>query len=215
MTYLSRPRPWRELAATLWLMFLAAGLLATSDVDDGSDGGQIWWSGSGPNVTLSPDDPVRAFAVRLVMPNLLAATERSDVAWSLPFSTSVRLRVGSTFVASNREGGLGGEGGEAGASSAPAGTPWIRAKIEDASEIVAESPPFLTEWSGHKEVTFSGNCQNPDPEGVDPCVAAFTVEFELDPLVSSGTSEISWSVDASKELSFTGNLTATVQIQPL
>jgi len=102
--------------------------------------------------------------------------------------------------------------------AAPAGTPWpwIVATIKDSSGIVTESQPFLTEWSGGKEVTFSGNCAAPDPEGVDPCVASFTVEFQIDTFATSGTSEISWSVDASMYLGdFNEILTVPVKIQPL
>jgi len=219
MTYLSRSRTWREVAATLWLMLLAAGLLATSDIHDGGGGGGVTWSGSGPNVTLSPADPARAFAVRLVMPNLVAAAEGSETAWSLPFTASVTLRVGSRLGDSSSM-GSGGEGGESGATTASAGVPWpwITARLKDASGIsLSESTPFLTEWVGGAAVVFSGNCAAPDPEGVNPCVASFTVEFEREPGLTHGTSEISWNVEASMYLpGFEDEpLTATVKIQPL
>lgn len=218
MTYLSGARAWREVAATLWLMILAAGLLATSDVDDEEgDDGEVSWSGSGPNVTLSPADPFRAFAVRLVVPDLAAAVEGSKATRSLPSSARVRLRVGPQVGESSGMSGSGGEGGEAGAGTAPAGTPWITVRMKDSSGTVTESAPVLTEWAGGTEVAFSGNCAVPDPEGVDPCVASLTVEFELQPSLTAGLREISWSVDASMYvLGFAAEgLTGTVEIHPL
>ena len=95
--------------------------------------------------------------------------------------------------------------------------PWITVRMKDSSGTVTESAPVLTEWAGGTEVAFSGNCAVPDPEGVDPCVASLTVEFELQPSLTAGLREISWSVDASMHvLGFAAEgLTGTVEIHPL
>ena len=68
MAYLKGARAWREVGATLWLMLLGAGLLATSPPEDGGGSSNRLWAGPGPVATLSDAEPRRSFAVTVLAP---------------------------------------------------------------------------------------------------------------------------------------------------
>jgi hypothetical protein len=188
MAYLSSACAWREAAATLWVMLLGAGLLATSDIDHGPGRGEsLSWSGPGPVATLSDAEPVRAFAVTLLVPKVEAA------AWLDPTIAHLGLRVSAQHVDSNP---AETSGAEAGAPGAPESAPWLTSRLRDPSGMsLVESAPVLTEWSESLDLEFSGACEAPDPAGADPCRLSFIVEFERRPSGISAASEISWSMD--------------------
>lgn len=187
MSYLASVRAWRDAAATLWLMVLGAGLLATSDVETGAPDPLVpLWSGPGPALTLSDAQPVSAFAVTLHVP-------KGVDGFSLPEFAAVSLNVSAE---DGDSGGVGGAGGGAGAAGAPGGeTPWLNVTIRDASEgTLLESTSFLNAWTGATSVEFSGDCEVPDPAGPNPCKLSFTVEFERSWAGTEVESEISWLV---------------------
>src|SRR5688572_8984165 len=102
MAYVARGSAWREVAATLWLMLLGAGLLATSSQKNhgcpmgttadcsnvNPEGVSLSWSGAGPELTLSDAEPVRAFVVTLMVPKLTVSPWRPFGAASVVLSVS-------------------------------------------------------------------------------------------------------------------------------
>ncbi|HEU5076744.1 MAG TPA: hypothetical protein VFU02_21290 [Polyangiaceae bacterium] len=196
MTYLAGTRGRREAAATVWLMLVGAGLLATSPAVDGGEPSIPLWSGDGPAVTLSDAVPARAFAVTLLVPK---RADGAETAWQIPELAQVHFTASASHHASNGDGTTG----QAGAAPDPAGEnpPWITVTLRDASQAtVLESTPFLSMWSDGTDLAFSGDCEAPDPAAADPCRLAFTVEFERSPSSTSAETQLSWNVSLSADL---------------
>src|SRR5688572_26604836 len=192
MAYLTRAPAWREVAATLWLMLLGAGLLATSAPNDGSDpeGASVSWSGAGPAVTLSDAEPVRAFAVTLMVPKI------DQNRWR-PFGVaSVWLSVSAAHENPSPTAGSTGQAGAAPASESEGEqAPWLTVMLHDPEGApLTASGPFIATWSGAADVEFTGDCIVPDPDGPDPCRLSFSVEFERDRSGTLAETTISWNV---------------------
>src|SRR6187402_728166 len=103
MAYLKGARAWREVGATLWLMLLGVGLLATSPEGRPSANnyyhGHLWTGGS--VVTLSDAEPRRAFSVTVLA--------RKGVKGSIPEFATLSLSAGIESTGSNLTDGGGGQ----------------------------------------------------------------------------------------------------------
>lgn len=209
MAYLTGARTTREAAATLWVMLVGAGLLATSPPEDGGDPVPPVWSGPGPAVTLTDAEPARAFAVTVLVPEL------EEGVWANPEFARISLSVSADHDASS---GGTGAAGQAGASSVPSGEnpPWSTVALHDSSGMtLLESTAFLTTWGGYTDVAFSGECDAPDPTGADPCRLSFTVEFERSPTGSSSETALDWSLNISANSGAQPDAVWTAEIEPL
>lgn len=197
MAYLKAARAWREVGATLWLMLLGAGLLATSPPEDGGGGSNRLWAGPGPGVTLSDAEPRRSFAVTVLAPKGAEHVGRiPELAW---FS----LSASADHTGSSATDGAPGAAGAAGAGAPPDGgaPPWITLTVRDATDAtVIASTPFLATWGGSSELAFAGDCEAADPAGPDPCRLSFTVEVERSPTGTAAESEVAWTMDLSASL---------------
>lgn len=217
MTYLAGARARREAAATLWLMLVGAGLLATSPPEDGGHNSTLLWSGDGPAATLSDAVPVRAFVVTLLVPK---RADEAEGAWQVPELAQVRLTTSASHGESSNEDGSSGSG-QAGAAPHPTGgdPPWVTVTLRDVSEAtVLQSTPFLSTWSDGTDLAFSGDCDAPDPAAADPCRLSFTVEFERSPSGNSAETQLSWRVSLSADLGGAEPETTlgwTAEVEPL
>ena len=211
----------REVAATLWLMLLGAGLLATSAPNDGvpidgsdPEGASVSWSGAGPAVTLSDAEPVRAFTVTLMVPKIDQSKWR-------PFGVaSVSLSVSATYANPSPTAGSNGQAGAAPASeSEREQPPWLTVLLHDVDGApLTASGPFIATWSGSADVEFAGDCILPDPDGPDPCRLSFGVEFERDRSDTLAKTTISWDVQVwamVPEADPDADLEWTAEIEPL
>ncbi len=208
MAFLSGARARREATATIWLMLVGAGLLATSPPEDGGDPFPPVWSGPGPGMTLNDTTLVRAFAVTVLVPKLEA-----DV-WREPASAQLSLSVTATHSESN---GAPGSAGETGASPLPGSeTPWVSATLSDASgTTLLESTAFLSTWGNTTDLTFSGDCEAPDPAGSDPCRLSFSILFERSPVDGSTETELRWSMSVSADSGTQPGAPWATEIEPL
>lgn len=172
------------------------------------------WSGAGPAVTLSDAEPVRAFAVTLMVPKIDQSNWR-------PFGiASVSLSVSATHENPSPTAGSTGQAGAAPASeSEGAQTPWLTVMLHelDGAPLTA-SGPFITSWSGAADVEFTGDCIVPDPEGPDPCRLSFRVEFDRERSGTLATTTLSWDVQVwamVPEADPEADLEWTAEIEPL
>jgi len=174
----------------------------------------VSWSGAGPGVTLSDAEPVRAFAVTLMVPKL-------DQSQWRPFGVaSVFLNVTAAHETSSTTAGSTGEAGAA-STSGPEGehAPWLSVMLHDLDGApLTASGPFIATWSGSADVEFTGDCIVPDPNGPDPCRLSFSVEFDRDRSGTLAETTISWNVDVWAMVPEAGpeaNLEWTAEIEPL
>ena len=203
MAYLMGARAWREVGAVLWLMLLGAGLIATSAPAEGDGGSNLLWAGPGPVVTLSDAEPRRTFAVTVLAPKGVERLgKRPELAW---LSFSVSADHGNSSATDSSPG------------AAP--PPWLTLTARDATaDPVLASTPFLNTWWGSGELAFSGDCDQVDPAGADPCRLSFTVELERSPSGTAAESKVSWSVDLSASTWGAepgGDSVWTAEIEPL
>ena len=203
------------MAATLWLMLLGAGLLATSAPYDGpaAQGASASWSGAGPAVALSDAEPVRAFAVTLTVPKI------DQGRWRPLGIGSVWLNVNAAHGNPSHTTGSTGQVGAA-PTSVPTGeqAPWTTVVLYDMDGApLTACGPFITTWSGGADVEFAGDCSVPDPDGPDPCRLSFSVKFERNVSSEIAETTISWDVQVWATVADAepgANLAWTAEIEP-
>lgn len=188
------PRSPREAMATVWLMLVGAGLLATSPPEDWADPMFPVWSATGPAVTLSDRMPTRAFEVTVFVPKPEAGV------WDPPRLVQLSLSVSAEHGAPNGDGDGDGSPGEAGAPSLPnsEGTPWLTATLSDSlGGPLVEPTPFLSAWDATTELALLGDCAAPDPDGADPCRLSFGIEFERSLSGNEAETTLRWSLNVA------------------
>ena len=171
------------------------------------------WSGAGPEVTLSDEEPLRAFAVTLMVPEI-------DQSQWRPFGVaSVFLNVTAAHENSSTTAGSTGAGAASTSGSAGEQAPWLSVMLHDLDGApLTASGPFIATWSGSADAEFAGDCIVPDPDGPDPCRLSFTVEFDRARSGTLAETTISWNVDVwalVPEAGPNANLEWTAEIEPL
>lgn len=206
MAYLMGAGRWREVAASVWLMLIGAGLLATSAPKGDGDPVLPVWSGPGPSFALSSTEPTQAFAVTFLVPKVPEAT------WSVPEFARLDLSVSADH------GEAGGTTAEGGAAPTPVdeSPPLSSVTLRDSTGmILLESTPFLGAWGTTTDVALLGDCAAPDQAAADPCRLSFSVEFERSPSGSPAQTEYSWSMSVSTGAGAEPRALWTAEIEPL